>query len=156
MMDTNSGDTMRKVLRLFAGMVGVAGAVLAMVGVGAAIAGDKYLTDATLTAAIAVVAVVVLAGSVVAWWRPIYAAVTLLLGVGVLWVGIAGSWGAFWSAYQTAVQTSGAAENQFWTSGVIAVPSIAIGTLFIAVGFVLALFGHQWAPSTRPRAAAVS
>lgn len=155
-MNGDSGDVLRKVLRVLAACAGVAGGLFGALGVGAAMAGDKYLTDGTLIATAAVLTVIVLAGAVITWWRPIYAAIALLLGIAGYWYVIVDQWGNFWSAYQTAVQTSGAAENQFWSSGVLAVPSLAIAIPFLVVSCLIALFAHDWSPATKPRAATVS
>jgi hypothetical protein len=75
----------------------------------------------------------------------------MLLAFAGYWFAIAGPWGSFWSAYQTAINTSGAAENNFWFSGVIAVPSLAIAIPFLVIGCAIALFAHDWSPVTKAR-----
>jgi hypothetical protein len=52
----------------------------------------------------------------------------------------------WWNAYQTALQTSGAAENVFWTSTPAMGLFAASGVLF-ALGAILAAF--SW--SSKPR-----
>lgn len=155
-MNTDSGEVLRKVLRVLAEVSAVVASICGAIGVGAAIAGDKYLTDGTIVAIAAVLTVVAFIAAFTAWWRPILAALAMLVTIGGYWYVIASSWGSFWSAYQTAVQTSGAAENQFWTSGVIAVPSLALAIPFLVIGVAMALFAHDWNAATRPHIAAVS
>lgn len=155
-MNGDSGVVLRKGLRLVAAISGVAAGLLGAVGVGAALAGDRYLTDATLVATAAVLTSVVLFGAVVTWWRPITAAIAMLVGIAGYGLVIAGSWANVWSAYQTAVQTSGAAENQFWSSGVLAVASLAVALPFLAIGVLIAIFGHDWSRAATPRAVATT
>lgn len=155
-MISNSSESMPKALRIGAGLFAAVGGVLGAVGVGAALAGDKYLTDGTLVATAGVLTVIALIAAIVVWWRPILAAVALVFAIGGYWFVIAGAWGNFWSAYQTAVQTSGAAENQFWTSGVLAVPSLAVAIPLLTIGCLVAVFAHDWSPAIKSRAAAIS
>ncbi|HEX9099823.1 MAG TPA: hypothetical protein VF956_10090 [Candidatus Dormibacteraeota bacterium] len=155
-MNSNSGDVTRKVLRVLAAGAGLVGGLLGVLGVGAALAGDKYLTDGTLIASIAVLTAIALIGAGIAWWRPVLAAFGMLIALAGYWYAIAGTWASFWSAYQAAINTSGAAENTFWFSGVIAVPSVAIAIPFLVIGCLIALFAHDWSPVAKMRPATTS
>lgn len=137
-------STASKVFRVVAIAAAGCGGLLGVSGIALAVGGNKYISDGpTIVALTALTAVAVLA-AVIAWWHPIPAAFGLVLAVAGYWYALAGLLGPWWDAYQTAVRTSGVAENDFWFGGGTPMALFILAAVCFAVGAVLAFFGYDW------------
>jgi len=103
-------------------LVGVIGALFGLGGFLAVVVGDEMIALDGAAVAAGVLAAAALAGAIAVSARPLYAAVAMTLAP--LWSALAfgNSWSTWWSRYQDAIATSGAAENAFWS----AMPALAL------------------------------
>lgn len=120
-------------------LVGVIGALSGLGAFLAVVIGDPMIPLETAALVSAALIVVGLVGAVIVRDMPDVAALAMAVVPFGLYFAIGEKLGPWSSAYQTAVQTSGAAENVFWTS----MPAMALfvisGSLF-ALGAILAAF----------------
>jgi hypothetical protein len=138
-----------------AGFTGLAAASLLVGGLGALSGLGAFLAvvigDAMIpfeTAAMVSVALVVvgLMGVVIVRDLPDVAALAMAAVPFVFVFALGEKLSPWWNAYQVAVQTSGAAENVFWTSMPATALFIVSGVLF-GLGAILAAF--SWSSKTR-------
>lgn len=121
------------------------------IAVAAAAIGDKYLASPTLIVVTGALTVLGIAAAAATWWRPVAGAVGMAMAAVGYWFVLAATWAPFWAGYQSAVQTSGATENEFWSSGAMAVPLLALGGICLVAAAILAALGHQPSPNARRR-----
>jgi hypothetical protein len=113
-------------------LLAVLGGLFGLGGFFAVVIGDDIIPFDAASLAVTILAVVALVASVAVRDQPLYAAIGTILAPAGYLLAYGGSWGAWWSKYQDAIATSGAAENAFWT----AMPAMA---LFAISGVVLVL-----------------
>jgi hypothetical protein len=133
------------VLRVLALVVGGVAGLFGVWGVVLVLGENRYLDGGGLTAALAGVTVLAMAGAALAWWRPLTAGLAMAVAaigyLSCLW----GDLGGWWSAYQDAVRTSGAAENAFWLdNGGAAMALFLLAAALLVVASALAAFSHDW------------
>lgn len=121
-------------------LLAVIGGLFGLGGFLAVVIGDELIPLDAASLAVTILAVVALVASVVVRDYPLYGALGMALAPIGYVLAYGGSWGTWWSKYQDAVATSGAAENAFWTT----MPAMA---LFAISGVVLvaaaALAGYE-------------
>jgi len=120
-------------------ITGVIGAVFGFGAFLAVVRGDDMIAlDATSIGAVGL-AVIGLIAALFVRELPGFGAFGMATTPVLYLASFGGDWGAWWTKYQEAVATSGAAENIFWS----AMPSMALFALsggFFAVGALLAAF----------------
>lgn len=114
----------------------------ALFGLGAFLAvvvGDDMIPLGVASVAAAVLATIGLVAAVFVRDYPIYGAIGMAAApIGYLFA-FGGSWGAWWAKYQDAIATSGVAENAFWSS-MPAMALFAVSGALLAIGAILAGF----------------
>ena len=120
-------------------LVGVIGALSGLGGFLAVVIGDATIPLETAALVSVALIVVGLVGAAIVRDLPDVAALAMAVVPFGLYFAIGEKLGPWWSAYQTAVQTSGAAENVFWTSMPAMALFVGSGLLF-ALGAILAAF----------------
>lgn len=124
------------------------GAIGALTGLGAFLAvviGDAMIPFETAAMVSVVLVVIGLMGAVVVRDLPDIAALAMAAVPFTFVFALGDKLSPWWNAYQVAVQTSGAAENVFWTTMPATGLFIVSGALF-AFGAILAAF--SWSSKT--------
>jgi hypothetical protein len=143
MVSVSSSDVTARTLRAVAGAVGVFAGLIGVGGVALVLIGNDFISGGARTASLAALTVLAIAGAVLAWWRPVAAAVAMLLAAAGYVYSLSSILGGWWSAYQDAVRTSGAAENRFWLNdGGTPIALFLIAASLLVVAAALAALGH--------------
>jgi hypothetical protein len=116
---TDSSEVARKVLRVLALTVGGVASLIGIWGVVLVLGGNRYIDGGGLAG----VTVLAIAGAALAWWRPITAGFAMAIAAIGYLSRLWGDLDGWWSAYQDAIRTSGAAENAFWLDNGGAAPA---------------------------------
>jgi hypothetical protein len=147
--------TQQRAVAQEAGFTGLAAVSLAIAAIGAlfglgaffaVVIGDAMIPLETAAMVSAALVVVGLIGAVLVRDLPDVAALAMAIVPFGLFFAIGEKLSPWWNAYQTAVQTSGSAENAFWTSMPAMALFVVSGALF-AVAAVLAAF--SWGSKAR-------
>jgi len=129
-------------------LLGALGALFGLGGFLAVLVGDEMVALDAASVAAGVLAGVALAAAVAVSQQPLYAG--LAMTIAPVWSALAfgSSWAAWWSKYQDAIATSGAAENAFWSS----MPALALFGLSAALVASAAILAFLHVFSTSPDA----
>ncbi|HYM96618.1 MAG TPA: hypothetical protein VET26_04925 [Candidatus Sulfotelmatobacter sp.] len=143
-MNGQTTSVTTKLVRIFAATVAGFGVLCGVIGLALVVGGNKYLSDGATITVLVALTLVALAAIAVAWWHPIPAALAMAVAAVGYFYALNAALGGWWAAYQTAVQTSGSAENDFWFGGGTPIALFLIGAGLFAIGAILAFFGCDW------------
>lgn len=147
--------TQQRVMPQESGFTGLAAGALLVGGIGtlfglgafiAVVIGDAMIPFETAAIVSAGLIVVGLIGTVIVRDLPDVAAFAMAIVPFGLYFALGEKLSPWWNAYQAAIQTSGAAENAFWTSTPAMGLFVFSGVLFV-LGAILAAF--SWGSKAR-------
>lgn len=140
------------VFRGIAAALAAVGSAIGLVGLTVSIQGDSLVGGTWLLVMLGAITLLAFTGAALVIYRPLAAAFAMMVAAGAYAVGLVDYLGGWWDGFGTAVNGGGTVLSSFWSS-TGAMLAFQIAVVLLAVGAVLAWFGHVWRPSATTRRA---